>query len=116
MNSKPGRSLVVSLSSLTNYIFQADSVTTNPTQETHEQEEPTLAPINQAHSVTTNPANPEQVRVWYDRLTHRLAALDKDISRALSEYERAIHRERWQEVAADRELLVRYQEAIEADQ
>lgn len=52
----------------------------------------------------------------YDLLTAHLADLDRDASLALSEYDRAIHRDRRALVEADRETVLAYLVAIEKDE
>jgi len=67
---------------------------------------------------TSIPPDPHyrHLRTWYDQLTTRIAAADKDIGRALSELDRQIHRERLADLTADRELVAAYLNALERDQ
>lgn len=70
--------------------------------------------------MTTPAASPDprhtQLRTWYDQLTARIAASDKDIGRALSELDRQIHRERLADLTADREVVTTYLNALERGQ
>ncbi len=62
------------------------------------------------------PSRQQQLEALYEQLTARLFALDRDESLALSEYDRAIHRERGALVAADRATVVNYLDALEQGQ
>jgi len=57
-----------------------------------------------------------QLRTWYDQLTARIAAADKDIGRSVYEHERQLHRERLAELTDDREIVTTYLDALERDQ
>jgi hypothetical protein len=67
---------------------------------------------------SASPPDPRQaqLRTWYDQLTARIAAADKDIGRALSELDRQIHCERLADLKADRDLVNSYLEALEQNQ
>jgi hypothetical protein len=57
-----------------------------------------------------------QLRTWYDQLTARIEALDRDIGWALSQHDRTIHKERRDVLVADRELVTAYLDTLERDQ
>ncbi|MFN2241531.1 MAG: hypothetical protein ACK2U2_04535, partial [Anaerolineae bacterium] len=54
-----------------------------------------------------------QLLAWHERLTERIAVIDRDIAQALSGYDRSIHRDRRATVQADRDLIDRYLSALE---